>query len=45
MLLIIVGRFTRGMYAISVSGNLPQATVREMKNRGIPDRPRDTSQR
>lgn len=40
-----IGRFTRGIYAISVSGNLPQATIREMKNRGIPYRSRDTSQR
>ncbi|KAI8128746.1 Transcription elongation factor SPT4 [Lucilia cuprina] len=37
--------FSRGVYAISVSGNLPQATLREMKSRGIPYRPRDTSQR
>ncbi|TMW39902.1 hypothetical protein DOY81_015018 [Sarcophaga bullata] len=34
-----------GIYAISVSGNLPQATLREMKSRGIAYRPRDTSQR
>uniref|UniRef100_A0A2M4AWL9 Transcription elongation factor SPT4 n=2 Tax=Anopheles triannulatus TaxID=58253 RepID=A0A2M4AWL9_9DIPT len=40
-----INRFTKGIYAISVSGRLPAAMVREMKNRGIPYRIRDTSQR
>ncbi|KAL5287556.1 SUPT4H1 family protein [Megaselia abdita] len=38
-------RAAKGMYAISVSGKLPLSTVRDMKNRGIPYRSRDTSQR
>lgn len=38
-------RFTRGIYAISVSGRLPKTIIRDMKNRGIPYKPRDTSQR
>lgn len=41
----IADRFTKGIYAISVSGRLPKTIVRDMKNRGIPYRPRDTSQR
>ncbi|KAG8040863.1 hypothetical protein G9C98_001851 [Cotesia typhae] len=41
----LVDRFTRGVYAISVSGRLPAAVIREMKSRGIVYRPRDTSQR
>ncbi|XP_035792416.1 transcription elongation factor SPT4-like [Anopheles albimanus] len=40
-----INRFTKGIYAISVSGRLPTNMVREMKNRGIPYRIRDTSQR
>uniref|UniRef100_A0A182WLU7 Transcription elongation factor SPT4 n=1 Tax=Anopheles minimus TaxID=112268 RepID=A0A182WLU7_9DIPT len=40
-----LSRFTKGIYAISVSGKLPNSIIREMKNRGIPYRPRDTSQR
>ncbi|CAG5087378.1 transcription elongation factor subunit spt4 [Cotesia typhae] len=40
-----INRFTRGVYAISVSGRLPAAVIREMKSRGIVYRPRDTSQR
>ncbi|XP_055374563.1 transcription elongation factor SPT4 [Condylostylus longicornis] len=40
-----ITRFTRGMYAISVSGRLPPATIREMKNRGISYKSRDMSQR
>lgn len=39
------GRFTRGIYAISVSGRLPKGIIRDMKHRGIPYRLRDTSQR
>ncbi|KAF4532872.1 hypothetical protein B566_EDAN001475 [Ephemera danica] len=40
-----INRFTKGIYAISVSGKLPQGVVREMKSRGIVYRSRDTSQR
>lgn len=40
-----ISRFTRGMYAISVSGRLPKGIIRDMKHRGIPYRIRDTSQR
>ncbi|CAD7078396.1 unnamed protein product [Hermetia illucens] len=40
-----INRFCKGIYAISVSGRLPNATIRDMKNRGIPYRSRDTSQR
>jgi len=36
-------RFTKGIYAISVAGRLPPNFVREMKARGIPYRPRDTT--
>lgn len=45
MFFSIPDRFTKGIYAISVSGRLPKQIVRDMKNRGIPYRPRDTSQR
>jgi len=40
-----LARFTRGIYAISVSGTLPQSTLRDMKNRGIVYKSRDRSQR
>ncbi|KAH8234432.1 transcription elongation factor SPT4 [Drosophila kikkawai] len=40
-----IGRFNRGIYAISVSGTLPQSTLRDMKNRGIVYKTRDRSQR
>lgn len=40
-----LGRFTKGIYAISVSGRLPKGVIRDMKHRGIPYRIRDTSQR
>jgi len=39
-----IGRFVKGVYAISVSGKLPQGIVREMKSRGIVYRSRDMSQ-
>lgn len=45
MAFLFTDRFTRGIYAISVSGRLPTGVIRDMKNRGIPYRPRDTSQR
>lgn len=38
-------RFTPGIYAISVSGKLPKSVLRDLKERGITYRPRDTSQR
>lgn len=41
----ISDRFCKGVYAISVSGRLPNGIIREMKSRGIVYRPRDTSQR
>lgn len=41
----LLARFTRGIYAISVSGTLPQSTLRDMKNRGIVYKSRDRSQR
>lgn len=44
-LCLLSGRFTRGIYAISVSGRLPKGIIRDMKHRGIPYRLRDTSQR
>ncbi|XP_058805292.1 transcription elongation factor SPT4 [Phymastichus coffea] len=40
-----INRFTKGVYAISVSGRLPANVIREMKSRGIIYRSRDTSQR
>ncbi|KAG5871984.1 hypothetical protein JTB14_025736 [Gonioctena quinquepunctata] len=40
-----VNRFCRGVYAISVSGRLPNSIVREMKSRGLVYKSRDTSQR
>lgn len=40
-----ISRFTKGIYAISVSGRLPKGIIRDMKHRGIPYRVRDTSQR
>jgi len=38
-----IGRFVKGVYAISVSGKLPPGIAREMKSRGIPYRSRDVS--
>ncbi|XP_071446418.1 transcription elongation factor SPT4-A [Hetaerina americana] len=40
-----ISRLNKGIYAISVSGRLPQGIIRDMKSRGIPYRSRDTSQR
>lgn len=40
-----ISRFSKGIYAISVSGRLPKGILREMKNRGMTYRFRDTSQR
>lgn len=41
--LFVSDRFTRGVYAISVAGRLPNPIIREMKSRGITYRSRDTS--
>jgi len=38
-----IGRFTKGVYAISVSGKLPMGIQREMKSRSIIYRNRDVS--
>ncbi|KAM7310238.1 transcription elongation factor SPT4-A [Ixodes scapularis] len=38
-----INRKAKGIYAISVSGRLPPATVRELKSRGITYKSRDTS--
>nr|CAG4635246.1 EOG090X0NWO [Alona affinis] len=40
-----INRKTKGIYAVSVSGRLPDNFIRELKSRGIPYRSRDTSQR
>lgn len=41
----LTDRFSKGVYAISVQGRLPNSIVRDMKSRGITYRSRDTSQR
>ena len=38
-----IDKLRPGCYAVSVSGRLPTSVVRELKSRGIPYRPRDTS--
>ncbi|XP_065202250.1 transcription elongation factor SPT4 [Planococcus citri] len=38
-------RFTKGIYAISVAGRLPNSVIREMKSRGIVYRSRDMTNR
>jgi len=38
-----ISRFSKGIYAVSVSGKLPMGVIREMKSRGIPYRSRDNS--
>nr|SVE70854.1 EOG090X0NWO [Daphnia similis]SVE71485.1 EOG090X0NWO [Daphnia similis]SVE72118.1 EOG090X0NWO [Daphnia similis]SVE72744.1 EOG090X0NWO [Daphnia similis] len=40
-----INRKVKGVYAISVSGRLPETFIRELKSRGITYRSRDTSQR
>ncbi|TRY70374.1 hypothetical protein TCAL_04482 [Tigriopus californicus] len=40
-----INRFKTGVYAISVSGRLPQAVVRDMRASNINHRSRDTSKR
>lgn len=40
-----ISRFCKGVYAVSVSGQLPAGIVRDMKSRGITYKSRDTSQR
>nr|CAG4643679.1 EOG090X0NWO [Ilyocryptus agilis] len=40
-----INRKVKGVYAVSVSGRLPDSLIRDMKTRGIIYRSRDTSQR
>ena len=40
-----INRFKKGVYAISVSGRLPPAVIRDMQTNNIPYRNRDTSKR
>ncbi|XP_064612731.1 LOW QUALITY PROTEIN: transcription elongation factor SPT4-like [Liolophura sinensis] len=40
-----INRFTKGCYAISVTGRLPPGIVRELKSKGVNYRQRDTSQK
>ncbi|XP_033225377.1 transcription elongation factor SPT4 [Belonocnema kinseyi] len=40
-----INRFCKGVYALSVSGRLRPNYIKDMKSRGIPYKPRDTSQR
>jgi hypothetical protein len=40
-----INRFTKGIYAISVAGKLPNGVIRDLKSRGIIYKPRDTSLR
>lgn len=40
-----VGRYTKGVYAVSVAGRPPPNIIRDLKNRGYVYRSRDTSQR
>lgn len=42
-LIMFADRFCKGVYAISVSGKLPNSITRDMKSRGIVYRSRDTS--
>ena len=43
--LMFVDRFSKGVYAISVQGRLPNSITRDMKSKGINYRSRDTSMR
>ncbi|XP_028136921.1 transcription elongation factor SPT4-A-like [Diabrotica virgifera virgifera] len=38
-----IQEFSPGMYAISVCGRLPKAVIRDMRNRGVSYKNRDTS--
>ena len=40
-----IGRFKKGVYAVSVSGRLPQSVIRDMRAQNVVYRPRDTSKR
>ncbi|XP_064620492.1 transcription elongation factor SPT4-like [Lineus longissimus] len=40
-----ISKFTKGCYAVSVTGVLPPGIVRELKSKGIMYRPRDTSEK
>ena len=43
--IFVSDRFKKGVYAISVSGRLPPAVIRDMQTNTIPYRNRDTSKR
>ncbi|XP_043471978.1 transcription elongation factor SPT4 [Leptopilina heterotoma] len=40
-----ISKFTKGVYALSVSGTLPREAIKDMRSQGITYRNRDTSQR
>merc|ERR1711983_96243 len=40
-----ISKFKQGVYAVSVSGRLPQSVIRDMTRSGVPYRSRDTSKR
>ena len=42
---ILLDRFVKGCYAVSVTGRLPPGIIRELKSKGITYRSRDTSQK
>ncbi len=42
---IIIESLVKGCYAISVSGDLPEDVLDELRDRGIPYQSRDTSER
>uniref|UniRef100_A0A8C3HRQ3 Uncharacterized protein n=1 Tax=Chrysemys picta bellii TaxID=8478 RepID=A0A8C3HRQ3_CHRPI len=39
----LAGNFKPGVYAVSVTGRLPQGIVRELKSRGVAYKSRDTA--
>merc|ERR1712141_965126 len=40
-----IGKFKQGVYAVSVSGRLPGAVIRDLQRSGVTYRSRDTSKR
>ncbi|XP_074642349.1 transcription elongation factor SPT4-like [Tubulanus polymorphus] len=40
-----INKFSKGCYAVSVTGRLPPGIVRELKSKGITYRSRDTSEK
>jgi len=40
-----INRYAPGVYALSVSGKLPNSTIRDLRSQGVTYRSRDTSQR